>query len=107
MSGREPGTYVELDAEWNDAGWTRVPNSVVRCQTISRGAKGMLAELAAHGVGRLLTLDEMVDMSADGRDATKALIAELEGVGFLTVYRERDSQGRPTVDVYRLYDGVC
>jgi len=103
MNGREPGTYIELDAEWNDAGWTRVPNSVVRCQTISRGAKGMVVELASHVVGRRLTLDEMIAMSTDGRDATRARIVELERAGFLTRYRERDSHGRLGVAVYRLH----
>lgn len=103
MTDRAPGTYIELGDGWDDPGWTRVPNTIARCRTISRGAKGLVLELASHAPGRRLTIDELVEHSTDGRDATRARIRELEAAGFLTRSRERDESGRLGSAVYRLH----
>jgi len=103
MSAREPGTYIELDDAWADPGWVRVPNTIARCTTISRGAKGFVLELASHAPGRRMTIADMVASSTDGRDATRARITELEQAGFLTRHRERDSNGQLGAVIYRLH----
>ena len=103
MNAREPGTYIELDNSWADPGWVRVPNTIARCTTISRGAKGFVLEVASHTPGHRLTMADLISSSTDGRDATRARITELEQAGFLTRYRERDTNGRLGAVVYRLH----
>lgn len=97
------GTYFELDSAWNDPGWTRVPNTVARCTTISRRLKGWILECASHAPGRRLTFADMLDSSIDGRDATYATIKEGVAAGFITRRQERDNTGRLGVVVYRLH----
>lgn len=103
MSIRQSGTYVELDDAWNDPGWSRVPNSIARCPTVSRRFKGWVLEVASHEKGRRLTFKDMVGCSTDGRDATYAAIKEGVDAGFVTRHQERDDSGRLGVVVYRLH----
>lgn len=100
---REPGTYFELDDAWSDPGWTRVPNSIVRCATISRRVKGWILEVASHAPGRRLTFVDMIKMSRDGRDATYSTIKEAMNAGFVTRTQDRDANGRKGAVVYRLH----
>lgn len=100
---REPGTYIELDTAWNDPGWTRVPNTIARCNTVSRRVKGWVLEVASHATGRRITFAEMLKCSTDGRDATYATIKEAVDAGFVTRRQERDSNGRVGAVVYRLH----
>lgn len=103
MTSREPGTYFELDEAWGDPGWTRVPNSIARCSTVSRRVKGWILEVASHVPGRRLTFDEMLGNSTDGRDATYSTINEAIKAGFVTRRQERDQYGRMGAVVYRVH----
>lgn len=103
MSGRESGTYIELDEAWNNPGWTLVPNSIARCTTISRRVKGWILEVASHAPGRRLTFTEMLKCSSDGRDATYATIKEAVDAGYVTRRQERDKTGRVGIVVYRIH----
>lgn len=100
---REPGTYIELDDAWDDPGWTRVPNTIARCNTISRRVKGWALEVASHARGRRLTFAEMLKFSTDGRDATYSTIKEAVGAGLVTRHQERDANGRVGAVVYRVH----
>jgi hypothetical protein len=100
---RRPGTYIELDAAWDDPGWTRVPNSIARCNTISRRVKGWILEVASHAPGRRLTVAEMLKCSTDGRDATYATIKEAMAAGFVTRHQDRGQYGRMGAVVYRIH----
>lgn len=97
------GTYIELDDAWADPGWTRVPNSIARCTTISRRVKGWILEVASHAPGRRLTFAEMLACSTDGRHATYATINEAVNAGIVTRSRERDTLGRLGATVYRVH----
>jgi hypothetical protein len=103
MTSRQSGTYFELDPAWADPGWTRMPNSIVRCTTISRRLKGWMLECASHEPGRRLTFKDMLGTSTDGRDATYATIKEGVDSGFVTRTQERDESGRMGIVVYRLH----
>jgi hypothetical protein len=100
---REPGTYFELDDAWSDPGWTRVPNGIARCVTISRRVKGWILEVASHAPGRRLTFTDMIKFSKDGRDATYSTIKEAMDAGFVTRSQDRDINGRMGAVVYRLH----
>lgn len=102
-NGKQSGTYIELDEDWNDPGWTRVPNSIARCNTISRRLKGWILEVASHEPGRRLTFADMLGTSTDGRDATYSTIKEGVDAGFITRYRDRDDSGRLGIVVYRVH----
>jgi hypothetical protein len=99
----DPGTYVELDDAWSDPGWTRVPNSIVRCPELSLGAKGLVCELASNAPGFRMTVDALIAQSTDGRDAHRARFTELQRAGYLTKRQERDRFGRLGVVVFRLH----
>jgi len=100
---RQPGTYIELDDAWNDPGWTRVPNGIARCTTISRRVKGWILEVASHAPGRRLTVTEMLKCSTDGRDATYATIKEAVAAGFVTRRQERGEHGRMGPVIYTVH----
>lgn len=100
---REPGTYFELDEAWNDSGWVRVPNSIARCATLSRRAKGWILEVASHAPGHRLTFPDMIRMSRDGRDATYSTIKEAMEAGYVTRNQDRDINGRLGAVIYRLH----
>lgn len=103
VSTKMSGTYFELDEEWDDPGWTRIPNGIARCTTISRRLKGWILECASHARGRRMTFAEMLGASTDGRDATYATIKEGIEAGYVTRSRGRDDSGRLGVVVYRLH----
>lgn len=103
VTAKDSGTYIELDDGWDEPGWTRVPNGIARCKTISRRLKGWILEVASHEKGRRITVTDMVAASTDGRDATYATIKEGIAAGFITRRQERDESGRVGVVVYRLH----
>lgn len=103
MNTKASGTYFELDDAWDDPGWTRVPNGIARCTTISRRLKGWILECASHARGRRLAFADMLGASTDGRDATYATIKEGIEAGYVTRNRGRDGSGRLGVVVYRLH----
>ncbi len=87
-----------------DRNYTIVPNTWVRDVRLSRKARGLLAELLSHAVGWSVSLEYLVASGAEGRDAVRSAIKELEDVGYLTRSRARDAAGRLGGAHYALAD---
>lgn len=75
-------------------GWTPVPNHWTRNPDLSWRAKGLLAYLAGHARGYELTVAQIIEDGADGKDAVQAGLEELEHAGYLTRTRVRTGDGR-------------
>lgn len=74
--------------------FTVLPNNLLRDNTLSWGATGLLAYLMHLPDNFQLYLSYLSKQKRDGRDATRARIKELEVVGYLKIYRERDGRGQ-------------
>lgn len=86
-------------------GFTVVPNAWVRDRRLSYKAKGILVYIASHSAGYALTQEQIAAEAADGKDAVRAGLAELEAVGYLTRTRRRDPEtGRLSGTDYYLGD---
>lgn len=64
-------------------GYTVVDNLWLRDRRLSYKAKGILAAIASHAAGYRLSTTQLIDESADGRDAVRTGLAELEKFGYL------------------------
>ncbi|MGP5448263.1 hypothetical protein ACTXOX_10840, partial [Pseudomonas helleri] len=74
--------------------FTVLPNNLLRDNTLSWGATGLLAYLMYLPDNFQLYLSYLSKQKRDGRDATRARIKELEVVGYLKIHRERDGRGQ-------------
>lgn len=86
-----------------NAAFTLIRNCWVRDSRISFKAKGLLAYLVSHSEGYACSQAQMVRESADGKDAIRSALDELEGAGYLTRVPTR-SAGRFAEDDYALTD---
>jgi hypothetical protein len=64
-------------------GYTIVDNLWLRDRRLSYKAKGILAAIASHAAGYRLSTAQLIDESADGRDAVRTGLVELEKFGYL------------------------
>lgn len=87
-----------------DRDYTIMPNTWARDVRLTRKARGLLAELLSHSVGWSISLDYLVASGAEGRDAVRSAIKELEDAGYLTRSRLRDAAGRLRGAQYALAD---
>ena len=69
--------------------FTQLPNTWLRDRRLSRGARGLLAELMTHEIGYEVSLTQLVASGLEGRDAVRTMVSELEGRGYLHRIRRR------------------
>jgi hypothetical protein len=74
--------------------FTQLPNAWLRDRRMSRGARGLLAELMTHDAGYEVSLVQLAAAGLEGRDAIRTYVSELEGRGYLHRVRERRSKGK-------------
>lgn len=74
--------------------FTVLPNTLIRDNSLSWGATGLLAFLIHLPDNFKLYLSFLAKQKRDGRDATRARIKELEAVGYIKIQRERDPRGQ-------------
>jgi hypothetical protein len=94
MSFQGTGWIIELEDGWSDDGWTRVPRNIIRDQSLSWKAKGLVAFLASHTDGFRITAEFIINAATDGRDSVRAGLRELRDAGYLAINQTRDATGR-------------
>lgn len=84
-----------------EAGWVAVANSAARSREISWRAKGLLLELLSYPPDNDVTIDKLVDRGraarlsgrvAEGREAMRYAMRELEQAGYLVRDKRRDAK---------------
>lgn len=86
-----------------EEGWVPIANAAVRDDRLSWRARGLLAHLLSYPDGWKTNIDTLVAIAenaggnAEGRDAMRAAMQELEDAGYVTRTRYRD-RGRWAVD---------
>lgn len=82
-----------------EAGWVAVANTAARSREISWRAKGLLLELLSYPPDNDVTIDKLVDRGraarlsgrvAEGREAMRYAMRELEQAGYLVRDKRRD-----------------
>lgn len=88
--------------------FTQLPNTWLRDKRISRGARGLLAELMTHDVGYDVSLQGLAAMGTEGKDALRRMVTELERFGYLSRHRARAKGkfGGTTWTLMDPFDGV-
>lgn len=81
-------------------GWAWIPNQILQNKDMSLKAKGLWAYLNSKPDGWTFSIDRIAAETADGRDAVRSAIHELEDSGLLT--RTRRSVGTGWEDEYDL-----
>ena len=78
-----------------DDHFTQIPNDWLRDNSISLGAKGLLAQLLSHAPGWRISQESLGRDNGIGRDAIRTLINELLNAGYLmrSEDRERTEKG--------------
>lgn len=84
--------------------FTQIPNAWMRDKTLSRRARGLLAELMTHRAGWRISLAELVRNGPEGRDAVNTALKELMGKGYLIRSQSRGDGNRFQEVEYELCD---
>lgn len=92
-----------LRPELPHTSFTSLRNCWLRDSRISYKAKGLLGYLMSHAVGYKCSQAQMVRESADGKDAVRTALDELEAAGYLSRTPARDA-GRFSETDYTLRD---
>lgn len=69
--------------------FTIIPNAWMRDPRLSYRAKGLLAYIAGHAPGHELTMEQIIGEGAEGREAVRAAIRDLEVAGYLVRFPRR------------------
>lgn len=86
--------------------FTILRNAAIRDPSLSLKAKGMLALMLSYPDDWTYHLTHLEGLSADGRDATRAAVRELEAAGYVTRRQTRDEGGRLAHAEYMVADTV-
>lgn len=84
--------------------YTVISNYHLQDRTLSNKAKGLLTIMLSLPPSWDMTLKGLVSLSADGTDAIRAQLSELEKHGYLTRTRSRDELGRLQCTEYTIYE---
>lgn len=74
--------------------FARVANELLRNRALTFAEKGMLAYIGSHAAYHSLTMEQIVRDGADGADAVRTIIRQLELKGYLTRTPVRGYRGR-------------
>lgn len=85
-------------------GFTTLPNTVISDPRLSCKALALLLKGLSCKDGWRFTLDYFVQTSKDGREGIQSGLRELEEVGYLRRYQERDESGKLGGMVYEFRD---
>lgn len=66
-----------------DGQFAQIPNSWLRDERISLGAKGLISQLLSHRPGWGITVHGLATQNGCGKDKIRTLIRELESAGYL------------------------
>lgn len=77
-----------------DKNFTIVPNDWLRDGRLSLRARGLLAQLMSHSVGWEVTVESLVRVNPEGRDAIRRAVNELIDAGYLTREQERGERNK-------------
>lgn len=83
-----------------EQGWAWIPNAILQNKSLSLKAKGLWAYLNSKPDGWIFSIDRIANETADGRDAVRSAIHELETAGLLA--RTRRSIGTGWEEEYDL-----
>lgn len=83
-----------------EQGWAWIPNAILQNKSLSLKAKGLWAYLNSKPDGWIFSIDRIANETADGRDAVRSAIHELEAAGLLA--RTRRSIGTGWEEEYDL-----
>ncbi|MFF0206366.1 hypothetical protein [Streptomyces althioticus] len=84
--------------------FTQISNALFRDPRLSYKAKGVFGLISTHRDGFGMSVEGIVRMGKDGRDAVRTALAELEAHGYLERIQQHDDDGRFTGVVYRITD---
>lgn len=84
--------------------FTIIDNRWLRDSRLSWKAKGLLAYIASHSAGHVLTMEQIYAEGSDGADAVRSGLVELERIGYLRRIELRDGRGHRTGTDYELRD---
>jgi hypothetical protein len=87
----KPGIYRQRFSY--ESNFTQVKNSWIRDPNLSMKAKGLLVYLLTHEIGYIITLQQIIRETSDGKSAIRATIAELVEVGYLETVRTSKENG--------------
>lgn len=83
-----------------EQGWAWIPNTILQNKSLTLKAKGLWAYLNSKPDGWTFSIDRIATETADGRDAVRSAIHELESAGLLA--RTRRSIGTGWEEEYDL-----
>lgn len=84
--------------------FTQIANALFRDPRVSFRAKGIFGYVSTHRIGWQVTVDDLVRLGPDGRDAVRAGLWELEAHGYLIRERLRRPDGTLATMVYCITD---
>jgi len=74
--------------------FVQIPNDWIRDVTLSRRARGLLAEVMSHRIGWHISINSLQAAGVEGRDAIRSALVELLEAGYLTRSQTRGDAGR-------------
>lgn len=74
-----------------ESNFTQIPNQWVRDERIGFRAKGVLVYLLSHKSGWKTSISHLAEVCADGKDAIRTAVTELENAGYLERTRLREN----------------
>lgn len=79
--------------------FTIVSNAVLRDSRISFRARGILTYLLSHKDGWHVTSASIAEAGAEGREAVRSAMRELQSAGYLEIQKHQDDRGRWRTDL--------
>jgi len=87
-----------------EGGWTAVPNALLNDPRVSCKSKGLWVYLRSKPSGWVFSSERIASDHADGRDAVRSGLQELEDAGYLRREQARNPDGTIGDMVYTLLD---